>query len=139
MLTLRGMSNGGTSRFVRLHVELVLEVESPDELTGAALDHISGDDFMPDEERAHARSAVTEEPAEALAYLVDPVDLVNGVPGVELAQASWSCEEIDYDPDAAEWDLEDDTGEDAADDVGDVDDADGADDADAAANDRANG
>jgi hypothetical protein len=35
------------------------------------------------------------------------------VPGVELAQASWSSEAIDYDPDSPEWGLdEDDDGED---------------------------
>jgi hypothetical protein len=28
------------------------------------------------------------------------------VPGVELAQASWSSEQIDYDPDSPDWDLD---------------------------------
>ena len=66
---------------------------------------------MPDEERAHAESAVTEDTAEALAYLVDPFDLVSEVPGVELAQASWSSEQIDYDPDSPEWDLDEEDGD----------------------------
>ena len=48
-------------------------------------------------------AAVREDDAEALAYLVDPFDLVGEVPGVELAQASWSSEPIDYDPDAVDW------------------------------------
>ena len=39
---------------------------------------------------------MTEDTAEALAYLVDPFDLVSEIPGVELAQASWSSEQIDY-------------------------------------------
>ncbi|MHC3468145.1 hypothetical protein ACYF6T_05470 [Streptomyces sp. 7R007] len=102
------MSTEETSRFVRLRVELVVEVEDTEALTGAALGRIAGDPELPDEERAHAESAVTEDTAEALAYLVDPFDLVSEVPGVELAQASWSSEQIDYDPDSPDWDLDDD-------------------------------
>ncbi|MFH8406859.1 hypothetical protein ACH4FX_18975 [Streptomyces sp. NPDC018019] len=94
------MSNDETSRFVRLHVELVMEVTDSGRLTGAALDHINGDPSLPAEERGHARETVQSDPAEALAYLVDPLDLVEDVPGVELTQASWSSEEIDYDADA---------------------------------------
>ncbi|WP_346098542.1 hypothetical protein [Streptomyces olivaceiscleroticus] len=101
------MSNGDTSRFVRLTVELVMEITESDLLTGAALDGISGEEHMTDQERSYAREAVQAEPAEAVAHLIDPFDLVNDVPGVELAQASWSSEEIDYDPDAEEWDLGD--------------------------------
>ncbi|WP_149827774.1 hypothetical protein [Streptomyces tailanensis] len=107
------MSTTETSQFVRLRVELVVEVEDVEALTGAALRRISGDADMPADERAHAESAVTEDTAEALAYLIDPFDLVGEVPGVELAQASWSSESIDYDPDSPEWGLdEDDEGED---------------------------
>lgn len=91
---------------MRLRVELVLEIEEPEALTGAALERIAADEFMPDEERTHARSAVREDEAEALAYLVDPFDLVAEVPGVDLAQASWSSEQIDYDPDDEEWELD---------------------------------
>ncbi|MFP1628411.1 hypothetical protein ACLB9X_25315 [Streptomyces sp. 5K101] len=102
------MTTSETSRFVRLRVELVLEIEDSEALTGAALERIAADEFMPDEERTHAQSAVREDAAEALAYLVDPFDLVTEVPGVELAQASWSSEPVDYDPEAQEWDLDDD-------------------------------
>lgn len=101
------MSTPENSRYVRLHVELVLEISDPEQLTAAALTRIASDESMPDEERAHARSAVREDEAEALAYLVEPSELVSEVPGVELAQASWSSEEIDYDPEAVEWDLDD--------------------------------
>ncbi|MEU6081397.1 hypothetical protein [Streptomyces sp. NPDC047108] len=116
------MTTDETSRFVRLRVELVLEVAGAEDLTAAALDHIEADTYMPREERAHARAAVEQDEAEALAYLVDPFRVVEGVPGVELAQASWSSERIAYDPDAAEWDLglegdeDDEDGEDAYDD-----------------------
>ncbi|MGC0329854.1 hypothetical protein RKD23_002844 [Streptomyces sp. SAI-170] len=99
------MSTPETSRFVRLRVELVLEVDDVEAVTGAALARIAEDDEMPDTERAHAEGAVTEDTAEALAYLVDPFDLVGDVPGVELQQASWSSELIDYDPDSPDWDL----------------------------------
>ncbi|MER5429747.1 hypothetical protein [Streptomyces sp. NPDC002588] len=105
------MSTEKTSRFVRLRVELVVEVHDEDALTRAALGRIAADPEAPDTERAHAESAVTEDTAEALAYLVDPFDLVREVAGVELEQASWSSEQIDYDPDSPEWDLDEDDGE----------------------------
>jgi hypothetical protein len=103
-----GMTTPETSRFVRLRVELVLEVENEDAVTKAALAKIADDPELPGDERAHAETAVTEDTAEALAYLVDPFDLVSEMPGVELAQASWSSEEIDYDPDSPDWDLDED-------------------------------
>ncbi|WP_031483540.1 hypothetical protein [Streptomyces bicolor] len=102
------MSNPETSRFVRLRVEVVLEVDDEDALTKAALRRIAGDSTMPADERAHAEGSVTEDTAEALAYLVDPFDLVSEVPGIELAQASWSSERIEHDPDSPEWDFDDD-------------------------------
>lgn len=102
------MSTSETSRYVRLRVELVLEVGTPEALSAAALARIVADESMPDDERTHAQSAVREDAAEALAYLVEPFDLIKEVPGVELAQASWTSEQIDYDPDAVEWDLDDD-------------------------------
>ncbi|MFB7867286.1 MULTISPECIES: hypothetical protein [unclassified Streptomyces] len=104
------MSTSETSRYVRLRVDLVLEVDGPAALAEAAVGRIDADEFMPEEERVHARAAVAEDSAEALAYLVEPFDLVTTVPGVEMVQASWSSEEIEYDPDAMEWDLEDEDG-----------------------------
>ncbi|MGW0120061.1 hypothetical protein [Streptomyces sp. NPDC003327] len=100
------MSTSETARYVRLRVDVVLEIDGPAELTEAAEGRIDSDEFMPDEERAHAREAVREDSAEALAYLVEPFDLIREVPGIEMVQASWSSEEIDYDPDALEWDLD---------------------------------
>lgn len=102
------MSTPETSRFVRLRVELVVEVDDTDAVTKAALRRIADDTGMPADERTHAENAVTEDTAEALAYLVDPFDLVREVPGVDLTQASWSSEPIDYDPDSPEWDLDED-------------------------------
>ncbi|MEU6340384.1 hypothetical protein ABZ883_05455 [Streptomyces sp. NPDC046977] len=103
-------------RYVRLQVELVLEITGPDELTDAALDQLGGDEYMPDDERQHAESSVRQDESEALAYLVDPFDLVTGVPGVDMVQASWSCAHTEYDPDSDEWDLYDDESADDADD-----------------------
>ncbi|MEU6931637.1 hypothetical protein [Streptomyces sp. NPDC046385] len=105
------MSTSETSRFVRLRVDLVLEIDAPAALAEAAVGRIDADAFLPEEERTHARAAVAEDSAEALAYLVEPLDLLGTVPGVELVQASWSSEEIEYDPDAMEWDLDEEDGE----------------------------
>lgn len=106
--TLRGMSTAETSRFVRLRVELVIEIDDEDALTKAALGRIAEDPDIPADEKTPAENTVTEDTAEALAYLIDPFDLVGDVPGVELAQASWSSEKIDYDPDSPDWGLDED-------------------------------
>ncbi|MCQ9183283.1 hypothetical protein KMT30_30410 [Streptomyces sp. IBSBF 2953] len=102
------MSTEESSRFVRIRVEILLEVHDEDAVTAAALRRLAEDEGVPDAERAHAEGAVTEDTAEALAYLVDPFDLVGEVDGVELQQASWSSERVAYDPDSPEWDLDDD-------------------------------
>ncbi|MDO0935913.1 hypothetical protein QQY66_31060 [Streptomyces sp. DG2A-72] len=89
----------------------MIEVDDADDLTKAALQRIADHADMPQDERVHAQSAVTEDTAEALAYLVDPFDLVSEVPGIELQQASWSSEQIEYDPESPEWDLDEDDGD----------------------------
>ncbi|MFD4633948.1 hypothetical protein ACFVYR_17495 [Streptomyces sp. NPDC058284] len=109
------MSGDETSRFVRLRVEMVVEVADAGKVTSAALGRIAEDEQMPTEERAHAESAVQEDVAEAIAYLVDPFDLVSEVPGTELSQASWSSEMIDYDPDSPDWETDEDDGDDGDD------------------------
>ncbi|WP_055493351.1 hypothetical protein [Streptomyces sp. TP-A0356] len=111
------MSTSETSRFVRIRAELVVEVIDADAVTKAALGRIGDDPDMPEGERTYTESAVTEDTAEAIAYLIDPSDLAGGLPGVELVQASWSSEQIDYDPDSPEWALgEDDEADDEEDD-----------------------
>ncbi|MFD4692417.1 MULTISPECIES: hypothetical protein [unclassified Streptomyces] len=104
------MSTSETTAFVRLRVEMVLEITDADALTGTALESIAADHAASGaaaedsaEERMHAEATVREDDAEALASLIDPFDLVSQVPGVELAQASWSSETIDYDPGADDW------------------------------------
>jgi hypothetical protein len=96
---------------------LVLEVGDLGQLSAAALTRIVADDSLPDDERTHAESTVREDAAEAVAYLVEASDLVRDVPGVELVQASWTSEEIDYDAGAAEWDLDEDDADSDADDA----------------------
>ncbi|URM89860.1 hypothetical protein LUW75_07490 [Streptomyces sp. MRC013] len=110
------MSASEISRYVRLRVDLVLEVTERGRLTDAALLRIRDDEFMPDDERAHAGAVVREDEAEALAYLVEPSRLIGGVPGVELVQASWTSELAARDPDADAWHLDDDLDDDDLDD-----------------------
>ncbi|MEU7379055.1 MULTISPECIES: hypothetical protein [unclassified Streptomyces] len=108
------MSTSETSRFVRVSVELVVEIEDAEAVIAAARGRIAEhaeDGELDPAERAHAEGAVTEDTAEALAYLVDPFDLVGEVPGVELQQASWSSERIDYDPDSPDWEFDEDDGD----------------------------
>ncbi|MFI6353032.1 hypothetical protein ACIBJF_10305 [Streptomyces sp. NPDC050743] len=112
------MNAEDASRFVRLRVELVLEVHDEDEVGKAAMGRLAADPDLPAAERAQAEAAVTEDTAEALAYLVDPFDLVSEVPGVELQQASWSSERIDYDPDSPDWELDEEDVEDDEDEDG---------------------
>lgn len=90
---------------------MVVEVGDAEKLTATALGRIAEDAHMPTEERAHAETAVQEDVAEALAYLVDPFDMVSQVPGTELTRASWSSELIDYDPDSPDWDPDEDDDE----------------------------
>lgn len=80
-----------------------MEIADPDQLRRATYEQIDGDESLVEEERGHARRMVESDEAEALAYLVEPFELVEEVPGVELVQASWSSEHVDYDPRAAEW------------------------------------
>ncbi len=55
--TLPAMSTSETSRFVRLRVDLILEVQDADTVTKAALRRIEDDADMPDGERAYTESA----------------------------------------------------------------------------------
>lgn len=100
------MSTEETSRFVRLRVELILEIEDEDAVVEEARRRIAEDEGLDPAERRQAEGAVTEDTAEALAYVIDPFVLIGGMPGVELQQASWSSERIEYDPEAPDWELD---------------------------------
>lgn len=84
----------GPGPHIRLRVELVVEIADAGALTRSALERVEGDELMPDEERAHAREIIAADAGEAIAYLVEPFDLVRELPGVELAHASWGSEEV---------------------------------------------
>jgi hypothetical protein len=113
-----GVHEDAGLRHVRVRLEMVLEIAEPDELIRAAWARIAGDEQLPAGERELAARAVSRDAAEAVAYLVDPIDLVGEMPGVVLAQASWSSELTHYDPDAS-WYGEDEEDEEDGDDRGD--------------------
>ena len=94
------MNEENSSRFARLQVELVVEITDPGALAAAALEQVGQDAYMPDDERGHTVEAIRGDATEALACLIDPFDLLEGVPGITLAQASWSCASTEYDPDS---------------------------------------
>ena len=117
------MNTPETSQNVRLRVELIVHVDDADAVIKAAMRRVAADRDMSEDERTYTEGMVTEDTAEALAYLVDPSDLVGGVPGVELSQASWSSEQIDYDPDEPDWVLGEEDEEDEGDEAGEEDEA----------------
>lgn len=123
-------------RHVRVRVEMVLEIDDSDELIRAAWARIAGDEQMPVGEREQAARDVSQDTAEAVAYLVDPVDLVGEMPGVVLAQASWSSELTRYDPDETWFDGDGDDDDDDDDHDDDHDGGDGDDDGDGGAGDE---
>jgi hypothetical protein len=95
------------SRYVRLQIELIVEIVDEKELQAAALEQVRDDEFLEDEERAEAIAAIEIDPAGAIAHFVDPVAMLSGVPGVELAEATWESQPVDYDPENEDWDLYD--------------------------------
>lgn len=103
-----GTQNDGTaSRYVRLQIELIVEIVDEKALQVAALEQVQADDLLEDEERAEAVAAIEIDPAGAIAHFVDPVAMLEGVPGVELAEATWESQPVDYDPENEDWDLYD--------------------------------
>ncbi|MEY9841880.1 hypothetical protein [Streptomyces sp. 846.5] len=94
-------------RYVRLQIELIVEIADEKALQVAALEQVRADEFLEDEERAEAVAAIEIDPAGAIAHFVDPVAMLEGVPGVELAEATWESQPVDYDPENEDWDLYD--------------------------------
>ncbi|GAB2599304.1 hypothetical protein GCM10027168_35370 [Streptomyces capparidis] len=84
---------------------MIVEITDPEALAAEALDQVGRDTGLAEGERDHTAEAVRDDATEALACLVDPFDLIDDVPGISLAQASWSCAPTAYDPDAEEWDF----------------------------------
>jgi len=94
-------------RYVRLQIELIVEIADEKALQVAALEQVRADELLDDEERAEAVAAIEIDPAGAIAHFVDPVAMLEGVPGVELAEATWESQPVDYDPENEDWDLYD--------------------------------
>ncbi|WP_151771610.1 hypothetical protein [Streptomyces abyssomicinicus] len=88
------MNSPKNRRFVRIDVQLIVEVDDPEALEVLARTRIAEDGTLPDGERGRIEAVVTHDTAEALAYLVDPFDLVSELPGIELTQTSWSAEHV---------------------------------------------
>jgi hypothetical protein len=103
-----GAQNAETeSRYVRLQIELIVEIVDEKALQVAALEQVRADELLEDEERAEAIAAIEIDPAGAIAHFVDPVAMLEGVPGVELAEATWESQPVEYDPENEDWDLYD--------------------------------
>jgi hypothetical protein len=91
-----------TPRYVRLSLDIVLEVTDEAALRQAALDTVRGDEDLSDDERAEAVKAIETEAAESVSYLIDPFALVEDIPGTELVEAGWQSESEENGPDDEE-------------------------------------
>lgn len=96
-------------QFIRLSLDIVLEVTDEGALRAAALEAVKGDEDLSAEERTDAVAAIEADLAESVSYLIDPFRLVEGVQGTELSEAGWQSEGAEYVPDD-----EDELGEDEA-------------------------
>ncbi|WP_037608091.1 hypothetical protein [Streptacidiphilus rugosus] len=92
-------------RFIRLQIELIVEVVDEKALQAAALEQVENDEYLEDDERAEAVEAINIDPSGAIAHFVDPVAMLEGIPGVELAEAGWETQPVDYDEENEDWEL----------------------------------
>ncbi|RKT16182.1 hypothetical protein BX285_0508 [Streptomyces sp. 1114.5] len=91
-------------RYVRVKIELIAEITDEGALKAAALQAVSDDEYLDDEERAQSVEAIEVDPSGSLAHFIDPVALLGDVPGVELASATWESAQTEFDPESEEWD-----------------------------------
>ncbi|MEZ0091219.1 hypothetical protein [Streptacidiphilus sp. EB129] len=91
-------------RYVRLQIELIAEIVDEKALQVAALEQVRADEFLEDDERAEAVAAIEIDPTGAIAHFVDPVAMLEGIPGIELAEATWESQPVEYDPENEGWD-----------------------------------
>ncbi|MBC3842768.1 hypothetical protein GXW82_29055 [Streptacidiphilus sp. 4-A2] len=92
-------------RYIRLQIELIAEIVDEKALAEAALEQVRNDSFLEDEERAEAVAAIEIDPAGSIAHFVDPVAMLAGIPGVELAEATWESQPVDFDPENEDWEV----------------------------------
>ncbi|OKI22166.1 hypothetical protein [Streptomyces sp. CB03911] len=91
-------------RYVRLSIELIAEITDEQALKTAALAQVENDEYLDDEERTQSVEAIEVDPSGSLAHFIDPVALLGGVPGVELASATWESAQTEFDPEGEGWD-----------------------------------
>ncbi|KWW97569.1 hypothetical protein TH66_18470 [Carbonactinospora thermoautotrophica] len=93
-------ANSSSRSFVRISLELIVELTDEEALRAAAVESVRTADYLSDEMRADALEAIEEDIAEAVTHLIDPHVLIDDVPGVEAHEAEWVSELVEYDPDA---------------------------------------
>ncbi|MFI6583471.1 hypothetical protein [Embleya sp. NPDC050493] len=100
-------SSDTTTRYIRLNLEIVLEVTDADALRAAALDSVKADEELSPGDRADATAAIESDLAESVSYLIDPFSLVEDIAGTELSEAGWQSEGAEYLPEDDDEDDED--------------------------------
>lgn len=101
------MTGGDEPHYVRLNLELIVEITDGSAFKAAALRQVQGDEYLSEDERAQALNAVELDPPGALAHFIDPLQMLEGIPGIDLTQASWESSHTEYDPETDDWDLYD--------------------------------
>ncbi|HUK73286.1 MAG TPA: hypothetical protein VLW50_31810 [Streptosporangiaceae bacterium] len=82
------------SRRVRITAELVVEVVDGEALRQAAAERVNGAEFSSAAEREQERDLVRADDVSAVALLADPGLLADGIPGVELVEATSGAEVV---------------------------------------------
>jgi hypothetical protein len=96
-------TESSSPRYVRLQIELIAEITDEKALQAAALAQVEGDEYLEDEERAEAIEAINLDPSGSVAHFIDPVAMLENIPGVELAEAGWETQPVDYDAETEDW------------------------------------
>jgi hypothetical protein len=100
-----GLPSEGGPRYIRLQIELIAEIVDEKALQAAALEQVEKDEYLEDDERAEAIEAINVDPTGAIAHFIDPVAMLEAIPGVELAEAGWETQPVDYDEENEDWEL----------------------------------
>lgn len=94
------MTQENSPRYIRLSLELIVELTNADELKAGALAELNSDEQIPADAKAEAAEAVRADTTEALAFFIDPFAVLGEAPGIELQEVAWDAEFTEYDPDA---------------------------------------
>ncbi|MBF9067764.1 hypothetical protein [Streptacidiphilus fuscans] len=100
-----GLPDDGGRRYIRLQIELIAEIVDEKALQAAALEQVEKDEYLEDDERAEAIEAINVDPSGAIAHFIDPVAMLEAIPGVDLAEAGWETQPVDYDEENEDWEL----------------------------------